>query len=112
MLARVNRIVLGEDYRATVRRGMRCSGEHALLYIRPSGEGTVRFGFIVAKTVGNAVQRNLVRRRLKNIAYTLLPSLPHGADIVVRALPGAAQASWTTLSHEITRALVEGVARI
>lgn len=129
MLARVNRIVLGDDYKNIVRSGRRRACSVALIYLRPStGTGEIRFGFIVAKTVGNAVQRNLVRRRLKSISSVWLNSLSEdegsrpqveharsglhsSLDIVVRALPGAAQASWTTLTGEITRILVEGVAR-
>ena len=113
MLARVNRILLGEDYRTTVRRGRRHGGQYALIYVRRSSTDVpVRFGFIVAKTVGNAVHRNLVRRRLKSIAAGVLGSVPAGSDVVIRALPGAAQSSWTTLSSEITRTIGEGVARL
>ena len=47
-----------------------------MTYIRPVADpDVVRFGFIVGKTVGNAVRRNLVRRRLKAAAYELLPQL-------------------------------------
>ncbi|MGH1550083.1 ribonuclease P protein component [Leifsonia poae] len=58
----------------TVRRGARFSGASTLTYIRPNPDSdTVRFGFIVSKAVGNAVTRNLIRRRLKAAAYDLLP---------------------------------------
>jgi ribonuclease P protein component len=62
-----------------------------------------RFGFIVAKTVGNAVTRNLVRRRLKAIAHETLHGSPTGYDVVIRALPAAAQASWPTLVADVTQ---------
>lgn len=80
MLAKANRITRGSDYRATVRRGARFSGASTLTYIRPNPDsGVVRFGFIVSKTVGNAVTRNLVRRRLKAAAYDLPPLRSGGA---------------------------------
>jgi ribonuclease P protein component len=65
----------------------------------------VRFGFIVGKTVGIAIRRNLVRRRLKAVAYELLPQLPAGVDIVIRALPASAQAEWASLHEEVSRAV-------
>lgn len=66
-----------------------------------------RFGFIVAKTVGNAVTRNLVRRRLRSICRDMVPAVPAGTDVVIRALPGCDAIAWATLHSEIT----EGVER-
>lgn len=78
---------------------------------RGQDHGTVRFGFIVSKAVGNAVHRNLVRRRLKAITVGFVATLDPGTDIVVRALPGSAQASWDILRSQMTGILIRGVAR-
>ena len=44
-----------------------------------------RFGFIVSKKVGTAVQRNLVRRRLKAICLeAIVDGGVRGVDVVVR----------------------------
>ena len=48
-----------------------------------------RAGFVVAKTVGTAVVRNRVRRRLRALIRPHLDALPAGSAIVVRALPAA-----------------------
>ncbi|WIB79323.1 ribonuclease P protein component [Curtobacterium sp. MCPF17_002] len=116
MLARANRIVRGDDYRSVVRRGRRSVTAHAVVSVvrRPTDDGVVdarptRFGFIVAKTVGNAVTRNLIRRRLKAIAHGLLVDVPVGYDVVVRALPAAAQAGWPTLLEDVSRSCARGV---
>ena len=109
MLARAHRIVLGGEYRAVVRRGVRSTGPHTVTYVRrSSGDAPVRFGFIVAKTVGTAVKRNTVRRRLKAVAFELVPQLESGTDVVVRALPGAA----TAASSELERQLASGLRRL
>jgi ribonuclease P protein component len=63
----------------------------------------VRFGFIVAKSVGNAVVRNTVRRRLKAACARLVGDVPPGRDIVIRALPASAGADFSTLSAEVIR---------
>lgn len=111
MLAKANRITRGADYRATVRRGARFTGASTVTYIRPNPDSdVVRFGFIVSKTVGNAVMRNRIRRRLKAAAYDLLPRYtsnpdnPAGVDVVVRALPASVQAPWASLHEELSRA--------
>ncbi|KRC46850.1 ribonuclease P protein component [Leifsonia sp. Root227] len=106
MLAKANRITRGADYKATVRRGTRFTGANTVTYIRRSPDpDVVRFGFIVGKTVGIAVRRNLVRRRLKAVAHEVLPRLTPGTDIVVRALPASTQAEWATLHEEISAAI-------
>lgn len=106
MLAKANRITRGSDYRSTVRRGVRSGGIVTITYVRhTTAQGPARFGFIVSKSVGNAVTRNTVRRRLKAVAHAELSRLDPGTDIVVRALPAAAQAPWTTLQEDIHRAV-------
>jgi len=113
MLARVNRVVTADDYRATVRNGRKTVSAHAAVYIRSRLESShPRFGFIVAKTVGNAVQRNLVRRRLKNVCFESLAATPRGCDVVIRMLPGSAQISWANLNQEITVLLTRGMAKL
>ena len=108
MLARANRVVRAEDFRATVRKGARVSTEHALLYVRASTpESPTRYGFIVSKAVGNAVSRNLVRRRLRAIGRELLSANGSGRDIVIRAREGISDISWASLHKEIS----EGVER-
>ncbi|MDJ0348711.1 ribonuclease P protein component [Cryobacterium sp. PH29-G1] len=112
MLAHVNRITSGSDYQGVVRRGVRIVGAHTVLYVRKnsaSESDTVgipaRFGFIVAKNVGDAVRRNLVRRRLKAVTFDLLSLVPAGTDVVIRALPSARAATWQTMHDEVQRAL-------
>lgn len=94
-----------------VRNGRRVSTHNAITYRLADHSSTIRFGFIVSKAVGNAVVRSRVRRRLKAIAATRLTDLPRGSDFVIRALPGSAAASWSTLNSEINGALDRGKAR-
>jgi ribonuclease P protein component len=106
VLAGANRITAGDDYKLVVRRGVRVVGPHLVTYLRRNPEGApARYGFIVAKNVGDAVRRNRVRRRLKAASFALLPSTRHGTDVVIRALPSATDAPWSTLHAELGEAL-------
>ena len=106
MLAGSNRITAGDDYKMVVRRGVRIVGPHLVMYLRRNPAGApARFGFIVAKNVGDAVRRNRVRRRLKAASYGLLPSTRQGIDVVIRALPVASEASYALLRAELFEAL-------
>lgn len=70
----------------------------------PNG-ADARFGFIVTKKVGNAVNRNRVRRRMKAIARELVDGGLTGMDVVVRAAPASADAEWVELRSEFRAAL-------
>jgi ribonuclease P protein component len=73
-----------------------------MLYVASRGnQEPSRFGFIVTKAVGNAVTRNLVKRRLRAASFDALKTMAQGTDVVVRALPASAHAGWTTLHTEI-----------
>ena len=111
MLARPNRLTRGADYKAVVRRGLRCANAHTVTYVNSSGEDrAARFGFIVSKQVGSAVVRNTVRRRLKAVCHDELQRVRPGADIVIRALPSAATADFSALRDEVSRCITRRAA--
>ncbi|MCT9819467.1 ribonuclease P protein component [Microbacterium sp. W1N] len=111
MLARGNRITRGAEYKAVVRGGSRCAGATAVTYVvSTTDERPARFGFIVSKQVGNAVTRNTVRRRLKSVCAEALPTVRPGADVVIRALPSAASASYDALRGDVLRCLARKAA--
>jgi ribonuclease P protein component len=70
-------------------------------------------GFVVSKAVGNAVKRNLVKRRLRHLVRERLSLLPPGSLVVVRALPAAGDAEYEELGRDLDAALrrLLGVAR-
>lgn len=74
--------------------------------LAPCEDSLPRFGFTVTKQFGGAVQRNLIRRRLKE-ALRLIEPLParRGHDYVILARPEALAMSFGALQGEIMRAL-------
>jgi ribonuclease P protein component len=106
VLARANRVVRAADFRMAVRRGRRSVTPTAIYYrLERDADEPLRVGIIVARSVGNAVTRNLVRRRYRALGRQFVEAGAHGSDVVVRALPGAAQRSWTTLADDMHTAL-------
>ncbi|HET7072858.1 MAG TPA: ribonuclease P protein component, partial [Mycobacterium sp.] len=72
---------------------------------------SARAGFVVSKAVGGAVIRNTVKRRLRHLARTEIAALPAGADVVVRALPGAATRSYTQLEIDLREGIAAAIRR-
>lgn len=62
-------------------------------------------GLVVSKAVGNAVTRNLVKRRVRSIMRDEVTLLPGGLTVVIRALPAAATSSYDALRKDVLGAV-------
>ena len=93
MLPRAQRIVTPSDIRHIIRRGQKTAHPLVVCYSLPSPKS--RATVVVSKDVGNAPTRNRVRRRIRHILAAELPA--RSLDVVVRALPLSASASWADL---------------
>jgi ribonuclease P protein component len=91
------------DFAAAIRNGSR-TGRTLLsghLLVRPGSNGPALVGFVVGRTVGAAVVRNKVRRRLRHLTRGYLESLPEGSLLVLRATPRAAAARQADLAADL-----------
>ena len=108
MLAAAQRLRRSADFAAAIRGGRRVGRGTVVVHLlleEPAQATTARAGFVVSKAVGGAVVRNKVRRRLRHLVRPLLTELPDGSSLVVRALPAAAGASFSTLGSDLETAL-------
>ncbi|WP_419996551.1 ribonuclease P protein component [Streptomyces boninensis] len=113
MLPAEHRLRRREDFATAVRRGRRAGRPLLVVHMNSGTDPHVpgesippaRAGFVVSKAVGGAVQRNLVKRRLRHLMRDRLSALPAGSLVVVRALPGAAAADHDQLGGDLDSAL-------
>ena len=111
MLSTVNRLTDSDDFRRAVRGGRRAGTSTLVVHLWVDAEAEptpIRVGFTVSKAVGNAATRNRVKRRLRHLTrehLRALEGLPGRAALVVRALPPAADASYSSLGDDLGRTL-------
>jgi ribonuclease P protein component len=89
-------------------RGKRAPMPGFVLLVRPRGDedSTMRVGFTVTKKIGNAVVRNRMKRRFRELARELLPELGiAGADHVLIGRAGGIERDYASLANELKRAL-------
>ena len=101
-LPRECRVVHRAEYDAVYREGRRRSSREFTIFVRPNGLDLSRFGWSIKKALGGAVQRNRIRRRLKE-ALRLLDPLPArpGHDYVILARPEALSMPFRALQGEL-----------
>ena len=91
-------------------RGTRISTPGFVLLVRKrdDGDSAMRVGFTVTKKIGNAVIRNRMRRRFRELAREILPArgVP-GADHVMIGRESGIERDFGLLRDELGKALVK-----
>jgi ribonuclease P protein component len=89
------RLSKSADFQRVYRQGRSAASRHLVLYAFPREEvengAGIRLGVSVGRRVGGAVERNRVKRLLREAFWSLDDRLPPTHDYVIVARPGAAQ---------------------
>jgi ribonuclease P protein component len=96
------------DFASVVQAGSRARGGPLVVHQRDLGAPVPLVGLVVGRAVGGSVVRHRVSRRLRAQLAQRLELLHAGSGTVVRALPGAADAT----SAELGRGLDTAFARL
>lgn len=93
------------DFDAVMRSGTARSHRILVLRWRRTDRAETRVGFSTPRSLGGAVERNRVRRRLRQIVRERLGEIGNGYDLVLIARRGAAEASYAELRTAATTLL-------
>ena len=90
------------EFKKLYNRGKSAASQCAVVYCRRNGKIVNRLGITVSTKIGGAVQRNRVRRRLKEIYRLHEIDLIPGYDIVIVARVASRYAGY----HEIESSVI------
>jgi ribonuclease P protein component len=92
---RRHRLTRSQDFDAVYRKGRSTSTRYLVLYWFPREEphDEPRLGLAVPKSTGTAVQRNRIKRRVRELWRTKLEDVPPGCDYVLVVRPGLIEAA-------------------
>ena len=100
----------GREFGSTRRRGRRAGTSSLVVHlavadVRGTDVPSREVGVVTGRSVGPAVTRNRVKRRLRHLVADRLDTLPMGTRLVVRALPPSATRSFDELARDLDGAL-------
>lgn len=102
-MQRRHRLTESRRFAEIHQTGISAANNLVVLRALPNGLDRSRFGFVVSKRIGNAVTRNLVKRRLREVV--IQNEIENGWDAVFIARRGAASAEFVQLKQAISNLL-------
>jgi ribonuclease P protein component len=107
MLPRSHRLTKEAEYAEVYRAGRSARGR-ALTCLALPVAGETRLGVVASRRVGDAVERNRAKRRLRHAARDLWEELPpRGYHLVAIATPETGTVDYRRLLDELRRLLSE-----
>ncbi len=97
------RLLRRSEFRRVYNEGERRSASRCVVFLRPNGLPQSRLGVTVTGRVGNAVLRNLLKRRVREVFRLNRAAIPGGWDIVINPRESVAKVSFQTLTKELLR---------
>lgn len=108
MLKQSYRLKRRQDFRRVYQRGNSLKNRAFVLCFRAAGQkypNQLRIGFSVSKKIGKAVERNRVRRLLREACRLELAAFPKGFDYVLIARLGAKTETVASLRKKLQKML-------
>jgi len=97
---RTDRLIRSSDFENVYTLGQRFHGRYLTLWWRRSSEGPLRMGVVASRKVGGAVQRNRVKRILREIWRRHRKAFSGSGDVILSGRSEALSAGYRTVEAE------------
>ncbi|MFY9674366.1 MAG: ribonuclease P protein component [Terriglobales bacterium] len=105
---RAGRLLKHSDFERVYKQGRRHFSSHMTVFYLPQAaeatSGVSRVGFTVGRALGGAVQRNRIKRRLREAVRLRRSTLKIGVDIVINPKKSILTLEFATVLEEVGRA--------
>lgn len=96
------------EFKQVFAKGIRKSGKYAIVFVLSRKRQNNRVGIIVKKSIGNAVKRNKIKRRLRELWRKQVSQLIQGSDVVIIARKEIGEASFKEIENDLLELLLTG----
>jgi len=101
---RAARLLKHADFDRVYKQGRRHFSSHMTVFYLRQTEGMARTGFTVGRVLGGAVQRNRIKRRMRDAVRQRRSILMGPVDVVINPKKSVLKAEFPILLEEVTRA--------
>jgi ribonuclease P protein component len=95
------RITRAIDFKRVRQSGKKITHPLVVIVVAQGIEGQKRIGIVTNKAIGNAVTRNLIKRRLRAITSQLIQNVNQDVDILLIAREPIRDAPYDAIWHAI-----------
>jgi ribonuclease P protein component len=92
------------DFDRVYKQGRRHFSPHMTVFYLRQAEGEPRIGFTVGRLLGGAVERNRIRRRLREAVRLRRAALKDAVDVVINPKKSVLTADFPVVLEEVSRA--------
>ena len=97
------RLLRRPEFRRVYEEGRRGSARVCTIFYRSNGLPRTRVGITTPRSLGKAVLRNRIRRRLREVVRLNQAAIAPGWDVVLNPRPAVAEIPFPALVREILR---------
>lgn len=94
-----------EEFSSIIQNGEGLKNKYYNIYIRKNNLNISRFGIAVGKKLGNAVFRNKLKRRMRNILTNQKKEFQKGYDYIIIMKEKTKEATFTELEEKLLELL-------
>jgi ribonuclease P protein component len=106
MLPKVNLLRKEKDFEAVFKNNRSYYGSCIGIKVKRVTDETSRFGFLVGGKISKkAVERNLIKRRIKAVVKDNLANIKEGFDIVILTMPPILTKEYGDIKSEVEEGL-------
>jgi len=98
------RLLKHSDFERVYKQGRRQFSPHMTIFYLANSEGNTRIGFTVGRALGGAVERNRIRRRLREAVRLRRSTVQQPLDIVINPKKSVLALEFELILDEISRA--------
>ncbi|MDH6364344.1 ribonuclease P protein component [Enterococcus sp. PF1-24] len=100
------RVKKEQEFQKVFQQGRSCANRNFVVYTidKPKNQH-FRVGLSVGKKIGNAVERNRVKRQIRAVIFEMKDQIKENQDFIVIARPTASQLSAPEMKKNLTHVL-------
>jgi len=108
LLAGDNRLKKRKDFKKVYAKGKTSANKYLVAYVLNNNHNTIRIGFSVSKKIGNAVERNKIKRVLREICRLNIHKFISGIDVIFIARSKIKGISYSKVEKELLKLADKG----